>query len=153
MVNQTLNTILNFIGNFAENNPFIRQFKSGDMNYYDTEDMSFPSMWVAPTNSSINQINRGVISNSMSFQVMILDRANQTDDGDNELEIISDSIQVLEDLVFELSRDSKEFSLETSISYQPVQQGAESTNSREVGIVATLTIKKPFVRCSTPKTN
>ncbi len=150
MKNQSLNSILKFIEKFCDTSPFIRQFKAGDIRHYDTEDMDFPSMYVAPTISSINQLNKGVISNTIALQVMILDRVNYTDNGDNEMEIISDSIQILEDLIFSISKNQSEFSLEITTTYQPVMQSEESTNSREVGIIATISLKKPYISCVTP---
>tara|TARA_R110002167_G_scaffold7617_1_gene36008 strand:- start:768 stop:1229 length:462 start_codon:yes stop_codon:yes gene_type:complete len=148
MKNQTINSIVSWIERFSVNNPFVRGFGSGDTGYFNADVMKYPFLWVSPMGSifTLDSNNTGII---FEFNILIMDRVNYIQDKDNELDIISDSTQVAQDLIFLLRRDG-EFKV-NSASVKTAYQGASTSNNKEVGVILQLQIKAPYIACITPE--
>jgi hypothetical protein len=157
----TLNQLIKWFQLFQQNNYFLNDFGFGEP--YDistSRQMNFPYMWVMMNDdSTIAQAghNKTAIP-ELSFSIMFMDKINIQENyldtngfpSDNSQEILSDMLQVLQDLLTDIAQNWQTYGIFISqdVTFYPA---VDETTDKATGIVARIILKLKYVNCIIPE--
>ena len=157
----TLNQIIKWFQLFQQNNYFLNDFGFGEP--YDigtSRQMNFPYMWVMMNeDNTIGQAahNKTAIP-ELSFSIMFMDKINIQENyldvngfpSDNSQEILSDMLQVLQDLLTDVAQNWQQYGVFISqdVTFYPA---VDETTDKATGVVARIVLKLKQVNCIIPE--
>lgn len=156
----SLNQLVEWFESFADRHYFLKDFGFGEP--YDigtTRQMEFPYMWLTLDDTSIIATGTNVKSAipDYSFRVFFMDKINIQENyldangfqSDNSQQILSDTIQYLQDLVTEIQQDWGQYGvmLSADINFNPV---IDETQDKSTGVSASITLRTRQVNCVIP---
>ena len=157
----SLNQLVTWFEAFADNHFFLKDFGFGEP--YDigtTRQMEFPYMWLTLDDTSVIATGTNVKSAipDYSFRVFFMDKINIQENyldqngfqSDNSQEIISDTIQYLQDLITEIQQNWGQYGvlLSADVTFSPV---IDETQDKATGISASITLRTRQVNCVIPE--
>jgi hypothetical protein len=139
----TLNQLIGKLQTIATNHEQINSFFFGDIADLGTEKpMQYPVLFadVAPSNFTYKVIG-------LNLQIMVMDIVKK--DLSNENDVISDTLQIIEDVIIELRNPSEVFLIQDSINLTPF---SDSQGDEVSGWTANITINIPstYNSCAVP---
>jgi len=139
----TLNQLIAKLQTIATNHEQINSFFFGDIADLGTEKpMQYPVLFadVAPSNFTYKVIG-------LNLQIMVMDIVKK--DLSNENDVISDTLQIIEDVIIELRNPSEIFLIQDSINLTPF---SDSQGDEVSGWTANITINIPstYNSCAVP---
>jgi hypothetical protein len=139
----TLNQLIAKLQTIATNHEQINSFFFGDIADLGTEKpMQYPVLFadVAPSNFTYKVIG-------LNLQIMVMDIVKK--DLSNENDVISDTLQIIEDVIIELRNPSEVFLIQDSINLTPF---SDSQGDEVSGWTANITINIPsnYNSCAVP---
>ena len=139
----TLNQLIAKLQSIATSHAQINDFFFGDIADLGTEKpMQYPVLFadISPSNFNYKVI-------SLNFQLMVMDIVKK--DLSNENDVMSDTLQILEDVIIELRNPSEVFLIQDSITLTPFM---DSQGDEVAGWTANLTINVPstYNSCAIP---
>ena len=157
----TLNQVIKWFQLFQQNNYFLNDFGFGEP--YDigtSRQMNFPYMWVMMNeDNTIGQAahNKTAIP-ELSFSIMFMDKINIQENyldvngfpSDNSQEILSDMLQVLQDLLTDVAQNWQQYGVFISqdVTFYPA---VDETTDKATGVVARIVLKLKQVNCIIPE--
>jgi len=157
----SLNQLVTWFEAFADNHFFLKDFGFGEP--YDigtTRQMEFPYMWLTLDDTSVIATGTNIKSAipDYSFRVFFMDKINIQENyldqngfqSDNSQEIISDTIQYLQDLITEIQQNWGQYGvlLSADVTFSPV---IDETQDKATGISASITLRTRQVNCVIPE--
>jgi hypothetical protein len=157
----SLNQIIDWFQNFQENHYFLKDFGFGEP--YDigtSRQMTFPYMWVTMNEDSNIATGSNVKSAipDISFSVMFMDKINNQENyldtngfpSDNSQEILSDTLQCLQDLITEIQQNWGQYGVLISqdVSFYPA---VDETQDKATGVVGRFVLRTRQVNCVIPE--
>jgi hypothetical protein len=157
----SLNQLINWFQQFQINHYMLKDFGFGET--YDigtSRQMDFPYMWV--TMNDDNNIATGSNIRSaipdISFSIMMMDKINMQENylntngfpSDNSQEILSDMLQIIQDLIVYIQQDWGQYGVLISqdTSFFPV---IDDTPDKATGIIARIVLRTRQVNCIIPE--
>jgi hypothetical protein len=157
----TLNQIIKWFQLFQQNNYFLNDFGFGEP--YDigtSRQMNFPYMWVMMNED--NTIGQAVHNKTaipeLSFSIMFMDKINIQENyldvngfpSDNSQEILSDMLQVLQDLLTDVAQNWQQYGafISQDVTFYPA---VDETTDKATGVVARIILKLKQVNCIIPE--
>ena len=139
----TLNQLIAELQTIANNHEQINSFFFGDIADLGTESpMQYPVFYadVTPSNFTYKVI-------AVNLQIMVMDIVKK--DLSNENDVLSDCLQIMEDIIIKLRDPSKVYLIQDSISLNPF---SDSQGDEVSGWTANITINIPstYNECSVP---
>jgi hypothetical protein len=139
----SLNQLIGKLQTIATNHQQINSFFFGDIADLGTEKpMQYPVLFadVAPSNFTYKVIG-------LNLQIMVMDIVKK--DLSNENDVISDTLQIIEDVIIELRNPSEVFLIQDSINLTPF---SDSQGDEVSGWTANITINIPstYNSCAVP---
>ncbi len=139
----SLNQLIAKLQTIATNHEQINSFFFGDIADLGTEKpMQYPVLFadVAPSNFTYKVIG-------LNLQIMVMDIVKK--DLSNENDVISDTLQIIEDVIIELRNPSEIFLIQDSINLTPF---SDSQGDEVSGWTANITINIPstYNSCAVP---
>ena len=156
----SLNQLVKWFESFADRHYFLKDFGFGEP--YDigtTRQMEFPYMWLTLDDTSIIATGTNVKSAipDYSFRVFFMDKINIQENyldqngfqSDNSQQILSDTIQYLQDLITEIQQDWAQYGvmLSADVNFNPV---IDETQDKSTGVSASITLRTRQVNCVIP---
>jgi hypothetical protein len=157
----SLNQLINWFQLFQENHYFLKDFGFGEP--YDigtSRQMTFPYMWVTLNEDSSIATGSNVKSAipDISFSIMFMDKINIQENylntngfpSDNSQEILSDTLQCLQDLVTMIQQNWGQYGVLISqdVSFYPA---VDETTDKATGIVGRFVLRTRQVNCIIPE--
>ena len=157
----SLNQLVTWFEAFADNHFFLKDFGFGEP--YDigtTRQMEFPYMWLTLDDTSVIATGTNVKSAipDYSFRVFFMDKINIQENyldqngfqSDNSQEIISDTVQYLQDLITYIQQNWGQYGvlLSADVTFSPV---IDETQDKATGISASITLRTRQVNCIIPE--
>ena len=157
----SLNQLVRWFEAFADNHFFLKDFGFGEP--YDigtTRQMEFPYMWLTLDDTSVIATGTNVKSAipDYSFRVFFMDKINIQENyldqngfqSDNSQEIISDTIQYLQDLITYIQQNWGQYGvlMSTDVTFSPV---IDETQDKSTGVSASITLRTRQVNCVIPE--
>ena len=157
----SLNQLINWFQTFQQNHFFLKDFGFGEP--YDigtSRQMTFPYMWVTMNEDSSIATGSNVKSAipDISFSIMFMDKINIQDNyldtngfpSDNSQEILSDTLQYLQDLVTEIQLNWGTYGVLISqdVSFYPA---VDETQDKATGVVGRFVLRTRQVNCIIPE--
>lgn len=157
----TLNQLINWFHSFQTNHFFLKDFGFGEP--YDigtSRQMDFPYMWVTLNEDSSIATGSNIRSAipDISFSIMFMDKINMQENyldtngfaSDNSQEILSDTLQYLQDLVTEIQQNWGQYGVLFSqdVSFYPA---VDETTDKATGMVARVVLRLRQVNCIIPE--
>lgn len=139
----TLNQLIGKLQSIAASHAQINNFFFGDIADLGTEGpMQYPVLFadIAPSNFNYKVI-------SLNFQLMVMDIVKK--DLSNENDVMSDCLQIIEDVIIELRNPSEIFLIQDTINLTPFM---DSRGDEVAGWTANITINVPstYNSCAIP---
>lgn len=156
----SLNQLVKWFESFADRHYFLKDFGFGEP--YDigtTRQMEFPYMWVTLNDTSVIATGTNVKSAipDYSFSVFFMDKINIQENyldangfqSDNSQQILSDTIQYVQDLITEIQQDWAQYGvmISSDVTFNPV---IDETQDKSTGISAQFTLRTRQVNCVIP---
>ena len=157
----TLNQVIKWFQLFQQNNYFLNDFGFGEP--YDigtSRQMNFPYMWVMMNEDNVigqSGHNKTAIP-ELSFSIMFMDKINIQENyldvngfpSDNSQEILSDMLQVLQDLLTDVAQHWQTYGVFISqdVTFYPA---VDETTDKATGVVARIVLKLKQVNCIIPE--
>ena len=156
----SLNQLIEWFESFADRHYFLKDFGFGEP--YDigtTRQMEFPYMWVTLNDTSSIATGTNVKSAipDYSFGIFFMDKINIQENyldqngfqSDNSQQILSDTIQYMQDLITEIQQDWAQYGvmLSSDVTFNPV---IDETQDKSTGISAQFTLRTRQVNCVIP---
>jgi hypothetical protein len=157
----SLNQLINWFQLFQQNHYFLKDFGFGEP--YDigtSRQMTFPYMWVTMNEDSsiaTGSNNKSAIPD-LSFSIMFMDKINIQENyldtngfpSDNSQEILSDTLQCLQDLVTMIQQNWGQYGVLISqdISFYPA---VDETPDKATGVVGRFVLRTRQVNCIIPE--
>ena len=155
----TLNQIISWFEDFSTRHYMLKDFGFGEP--YDigtSRQMTFPYMWVTMNEDSVIVTSTNVRSAipEFSFSVMFMDKNIQENylnvngfNSDNSQEVLSDMVQILQDLITEIQQYWTQYGILFSqdVSFFPV---IDETTDKSTGVVGRFVFKLKQVNCDIP---
>jgi hypothetical protein len=157
----SLNQIINLFSSFAEQHFFIKDFGYGPTSDIGvSRQMNFPYLWLSlDQNSTISVVNKTAIP-SYGITILLLDKINIQKNyldingvnSDNSQEILSDTLQCLQDLITEIEVNWGSYGLKIDgdVSCFPA---VDETPDKVCGWVGQFPLKVKHSNCITPMGN
>jgi hypothetical protein len=157
----SLNQIIDWFQNFQENHYFLKDFGFGEP--YDigtSRQMTFPYMWVTMNEDSSIATGSNVKSAipDISFSIMFMDKINIQENyldtngfpSDNSQEVLSDTLQCLQDLITEIQQNWGQYGvlLSQDVSFYPA---VDETQDKATGVVGRFVLRTRQVNCVIPE--
>jgi hypothetical protein len=157
----SLNQIIDWFQNFQENHYFLKDFGFGEP--YDigtSRQMTFPYMWVTLNEDSsiATGTNNKTAIPDLSFSIMFMDKINIQENyldtngfpSDNSQEILSDTLQCLQDLVTMIQQNWQQYGVLISqdVSFYPA---VDETTDKATGVVGRFVLRLKQVNCVIPE--
>lgn len=152
----TLNQLIDTFKSFTNDHLILQDFGYGPTSEIGRSiQMKFPYLWITHSSSSIISIQNKTQIPSINFTFIIVDQindqANYMDTNGNEStnvqEILSDCLQIVQDLIgFTLSIPTIKL-LEEDVSIEPVM---DETTDKVSGWSVDLSIRIPYLNCTYP---
>lgn len=155
----TMNELIKKFNVFSDNHQQLMDFGYGPTSEIGvSRKMSFPYLWVTHRSPSTIVVSNKSQIPEMSLTFIVVDQINSQKnylddnglDSDNQQEIISDCLQIVQDLVNYISsvlRLEGVKLMDDSISIEPT---FDDTDDRVTGWVADISLKLIHFNCSTP---
>ena len=157
----SINQLITWFQDFQENHYFLKDFGFGEP--YDigtSRQMKFPYMWV--TMNEDNNIATGSNVKSaipdISFSIMFMDKINNQPNyldqngfqSDNSQNILSDTLQCLQDLITEIQQNWGQYGVMISqdVSFYPA---VDETQDKATGVVGRFVLRTRQVNCVLPE--
>jgi len=155
----TLNNLITLLKQFQEAHPQLNDFGFGDFADIGTSrQMKFPYMWVNVAPSTVAYNENKLIIPIMSFNIAIMDQANNQAniekangyESNNVAEILSDTHQILLDLIGEISRNFGKYGIviDGDLSYEPM---VDETDDSSNGWLLNITLRMQYSNCDIPR--
>lgn len=157
----SLNQLINWFQLFQQNHYFLKDFGFGEP--YDigtSRQMTFPYMWVTMNEDSsiaTGSNNKSAIPD-ISFSIMFMDKINIQENyldtngfpSDNSQEILSDTLQCLQDLVTMIQQNWGQYGVLISqdVSFYPA---VDETQDKSTGVVGRFVLRTRQVNCIIPE--
>lgn len=156
----TLNQIISWFEDFSQRHYMLRDFGFGEP--YDigtSRQMTFPYMWVTMNEDSVisTATNFRSAIPEFSFSVMFMDKINIQENyldingfnSDNSQEVLSDMVQILQDLITEIQQSWNQYGVLFSqdVSFFPV---IDETPDKSTGVMGRFVFKLKQVNCDIP---
>jgi hypothetical protein len=157
----SLNQIINWLQLFQQNHYFLKDFGFGEP--YDigtSRQMTFPYMWVTMNEDSsiaTGSNNKSAIPD-ISFSIMFMDKINIQENyldtngfpSDNSQEILSDTLQCLQDLITQIQQVWHQYGVLISqdVSFYPA---VDETQDKSTGVVGRFVLRTRQVNCIIPE--
>lgn len=153
------NQLIQMFKDFATAHPFLNDFGNGPTSEISTtRQMKFPYLWITHRNASDIVIQNKTQIPEMVLTFIIVDQINDQlvindingDNTDNQQEILSDTFQILQDLVDYISTQLGQFGVgltEQTVSADPVY---DETTDRATGWVSDIRLRLKHSNCVTP---
>jgi hypothetical protein len=142
----TLNQVVKIIGDLASNHKQIKSYYFGDFPDYLSRgtDNVYPSMFY-----DLSGANIAGNTLSLNFSLYFFDR--MLAEGTNETEVLSDMLEVAQDIVAQLAHPNFQFDITTSVN---MDFFTEDTPDLLAGVRADITLELPYLtnRCVVPST-
>ena len=157
----SLNQLVTWFEAFADNHFFLKDFGFGEP--YDigtTRQMEFPYMWLTLDDTSVIATGTNVKSAipDYAFRIFFMDKINIQENyldqngfqSDNSQEIISDTIQYLQDLITYIQQNWGQYGvlMSTDVTFSPV---IDETQDKSTGVSASITLRTRQVNCIIPE--
>ena len=157
----SLNQLVTWFEAFADNHYFLKDFGFGEP--YDigtTRQMQFPYMWLTLDDTSVIATGTNVKSAipDFSFRVFFMDKINIQENyldqngfqSDNSVEILSDTVQYLQDLITYIQQNWVQYGvlLSADVTFSPV---IDETQDKSTGVSASITLRTRQVNCIIPE--
>jgi len=147
----TINIIIKQFEIIATNHLQINSFGIGDNWEIGANEASLtPQFWVNPTDAYMEKENDNYQSTVYSFNIKCYDLVNK--DETNENEVLSDTLQILQDVIAEFNTNPDMMDLDividNSLSFLPFTERFDSEVS---GWEVKIDLKQPFNSCYTSK--
>jgi len=157
----SINQLITWFEDFQQNHYFLKDFGFGEP--YDigtSRQMDFPYMWVTMNEDSSIQTASNVKSAipDISFSVMFMDKINNQPNyldqngfqSDNSQEILSDTLQCLQDLITMIQQNWGQYGVLISqdVSFYPA---VDETQDKATGVVARIVLRTRQVNCVIPE--
>jgi len=147
----TLNIIISKFRTIADNHLQIKSFGIGDAWEIGASSASLtPELWINPTGAFMEKQDTAFSSTVYTFNMKCYDLVDK--DELNENEVLSDCLQILQDVVSEFSTAEdmqlNNILVNSSVSFLPF---TESFDQEVSGWEASIEIIQPFNDCSTSK--
>jgi hypothetical protein len=157
----SLNQLVRWFEAFADNHFFLKDFGFGEP--YDigtTRQMEFPYMWLTLDDTSVIATGTNVKSAipDFAFRVFFMDKINIQENyldangfqSDNSVEILSDTIQYLQDLTTYIQQNWGTYGvlISSDITFGPV---IDETQDKSTGVSASITLRTRQVNCIIPE--
>ena len=157
----SLNQIINLFSSFAQQHFFINDFGYGATSEIGTsKQMKFPYLWLTLDQQSTISITNKTAVPTYGITVLLMDKINiQSNyleingvDSDNSQEVLSDTLQTLQDLITEIEVNWGNYGLKIDgdISCFP---GVDETPDKVCGWVGQFPLKVKHSNCITPMGN
>ena len=151
----TLNQIIVLFKDIADRHEQVKDFAAKqDFNIDADNAPKYPILVINPTPAILPKTDNGFTSLTMAFDLQVIDLVNK--DNNNELEVLSDTMQIINDIINELSThpDYIEDGLEivSDVTLEPLRGAYDSDVD---GWKTSIEIMQPNKRsyCSAPITN
>lgn len=157
----TINQLIRWFQTFQENHYFLKDFGFGEPYDIGTSvQMDFPYMWVTlnEDNSIATASNVKSAIPDISFSIMMMDKINNQPNyldangfqSDNSQEILSDTLQCLQDLITYIQNEWQKYGVLISqdVSFYPA---VDETTDKATGIVARIVLRTRQVNCIIPE--
>jgi hypothetical protein len=156
----TLNQLVSWFQDFSQRHYMLKDFGFGEP--YDigtSRQMDFPYMWATMNDDSTIATSTNIRSAipEFSFSIMFMDKINiqenylQTNgfNSDNSQEVLSDMVQILQDLITEIQQSWNQYGVLFSqdVSFSPV---IDETPDKSVGVMARIVFRLKQVNCIIP---
>ena len=156
----TLNQLISWFEDFSNRHYMLKDFGFGEP--YDigtSRQMDFPYMWVTMNEDGLISTATNIRSSipEFSFSVMFMDKINIQENylnvngfnSDNSQEILSDMVQILQDLVTEIQQYWGQYGVLFSqdVSFYPV---IDETTDKSTGVVGRIVFRLKQVNCIIP---
>jgi hypothetical protein len=157
----SLNQLIKWFQTFQQNHYFLKDFGFGEP--YDigtSRQMDFPYMWVTMNEDSSIATGSNVKSAipELSFSIMFMDKINNQPNyldangfqSDNSQEILSDTLQCLQDLIVYIQNQWQQYGVLISqdTTFFPA---VDETTDKATGMVARIVLKTRQVNCIIPE--
>lgn len=157
----SLNQLIRWFQTFQENHYFLKDFGFGEPYDIGTSvQMTFPYMWVTlnEDNSIATASNNKSAIPDISFSIMMMDKINNQPNyldangfqSDNSQEILSDTLQCLQDLIVYIQNEWQQYGVLISqdVTFYPA---VDETTDKATGIVARIVLRTRQVNCIIPE--
>lgn len=158
----SLNQLIKWFQVFQDNHYFLKDFGFGEP--YDigtSRQMNFPYMWITLNESSsisTSTNNKSAIPD-FAFTVMFMDKINIQEnyldangfESDNSIEIISDCVQYMQDLITYIQNEWQQYGvlISTDVNFYPI---IDDTPDKATGIAMSFNLRTRQVNCIIPET-
>jgi hypothetical protein len=154
----SLNQIINLFQSFSERNYFIKDFGYGPTSDIGTSrQMDFPYMWLSLDQNSTIVIENKTAIPQYGITILFMDKINIQKNyldingvnSDNSQEVLSDMLQLLQDLITEIETQWGNYGLriDGNVNCFP---GVDETTDKVNGWVAQFTLRVKHSNCITP---
>jgi hypothetical protein len=157
----TINQLIRWFQTFQENHYFLKDFGFGEPYDIGTSvQMEFPYMWVTlnEDNTIATASNVKSAIPDISFSIMMMDKINNQPNyldangfqSDNSQEILSDTLQCLQDLIVYIQNEWQKYGVLISqdVSFYPA---VDETTDKATGVVARIVLRTRQVNCVIPE--
>lgn len=138
----SLNQILKKIKDLANSHILINTYEQGQK--YDwsaSQPILYPCLWAIPNGGSVAANPNQVVGNYVDYKVLLYAMDLENSDGSNQIEILSDTAQILLDIIAKLDNDLNDENLWTISSVggiEPfVDAGTDTISGNSVEITFT----------------
>lgn len=154
----TLNNVIKLLKQFADGHGQLNDFGFGDFADIGTSrQMQHPFMWVNVAPSTVTYNENKTILPILALQVAIMDQTNDQAntlnengyESNNVSEILSDTLQILLDLIGEISRNFGKYGIviDGDLSYEPM---IDETDDSSNGWLLDISLKLQHSSCVIP---
>tara|TARA_R110001606_G_scaffold342302_1_gene490756 strand:- start:269 stop:772 length:504 start_codon:yes stop_codon:yes gene_type:complete len=155
----TMNELIKKFSDFSDNHQQLKDFGYGPTSDIGvSRKMSFPYLWVTHRSpSSIAVSNKSQIP-EMNLTFIVVDQINYQKnyleenglDSDNQQEIISDCLMIVQDLINYISSELRFQGVKLMDDNISIEPTFDDTDDRVTGWVADIPMKLIYFNCSTP---
>lgn len=155
----TMNELIKKFDTFSDNHEQLMDFGYGPTSDIGvSRKMSFPYLWITHRGPSTIQVQNKSQIPEMSLTFIIVDQINYQKnyldenglDSDNQQEIISDCLQIVQDLINYISSQLGRQGVKIMDEAVTIEPTFDDTDDRVTGWVADIPLKLIHFNCSTP---
>ena len=157
----SLNQLIRWFKTFQQNHYFLKDFGFGEPYDIGTSvQMNFPYMWITMNEDNVIATasnNKSAIPD-ISFSIMFMDKINNQPNyldangfqSDNSQEILSDTMQCLQDLIVYIQQNWQQYGVLISqdVTFYPA---VDETTDKATGIVGRIVLRTRQVNCIIPE--
>lgn len=154
----TLNELLTLMKNFVTAHPQMRDFGYGPTSDIGTSrQMQFPYLWATHQSDSYIRIDNKTAIPELKIVLLFMDQVNDQnltdgaagEDSDNGQEIMSDTLQYLQDCVTEIEINWGQYGLKIAEDVR-IFPAFDETTDKVNGWAAEVTFRMSYINCEIP---